>query len=51
MERTRAPAIMNFLSGILKRAFPTKGLRTSAETLKTPIKTPISASLDPDLAR
>jgi len=42
---------MNFLSGILKRAFPTKGLRTKEETLKTPMRKPISASGDPLLDR
>jgi hypothetical protein len=45
------PAIIKFLSEILKRALPTKGLMTNDETLKTPIKTPISASADPDLER
>jgi hypothetical protein len=38
---------MNFLSGILKRALPIKGLRTKEETLKTPTRNPISASEDP----
>jgi len=42
---------MNFLSGILKRALPTKGLRTKEETLNTPIRKPISASEDPRLER
>jgi hypothetical protein len=42
---------MNFLSGILKRALPTKGLRIKEETLKTPMRKPISASEDPLLAR
>jgi hypothetical protein len=51
MAEKRAPTVMNLFSETLKRALPTKGLRTSAETLKVPIKTPISASLDPDLAR
>jgi hypothetical protein len=38
---------MNVLSGILKRALPTKGLRIKEETLKTPMRRPISASGDP----
>jgi hypothetical protein len=45
------PANMNFLSGILKRALPTKGLRTKEETLNTPTRKPISASEDPRLER
>jgi len=52
VERNRRlPAIIKFLSEILKRALPTKGLRINDETLKTPIKTPISTSADPDLDR
>jgi hypothetical protein len=47
----RFPAIINFLSGIFKRALPTKGLMISETTLKTPTRTPISASLDPNLER
>jgi hypothetical protein len=42
---------MKSLSEILRRALPTKGLRTREETLKTPTRTPISASLDPNLER
>jgi len=42
---------MNVLSGILKRALPTKGLRTNEETLKIPMRKPISASEDPLLDR
>jgi hypothetical protein len=49
--KRRAPANIKFFSGILKRAIPTKGLRTSEATLKIPISTPISASVDPDLQR
>jgi len=45
------PAIIKFFSGILKRALPTDGLIINEETLKTPIKTPISVSTDPDLER
>jgi hypothetical protein len=42
---------MKFLSGTLKRALPTKGLRIKEETLKTPMRRPISASGDPLLVR
>ena len=45
------PVIIKFLSEILNRALPTNGLRINDETLKTPIKTSISASADPDLER
>ena len=45
-ERTasRPPASMKVLSGILNRAFPTKGLKIKEETLKIPIRIPISDS-------
>jgi hypothetical protein len=42
---------MKLLSGILRRALPTIGLKTKEETLKAPIRTPISASLAPNLER
>jgi hypothetical protein len=35
---------MNFLSGILKRALPTNGLKTNEETLNIPTRMPISDS-------
>jgi hypothetical protein len=47
----RAPIIINFFSGILKRALPTKGLRITEERVKIPIRIPISTSLDPNLER
>jgi len=49
--KRRAPAIMKLLSGIFRRAFPTIGLKTKEETLRAPIRTPISASLAPMLER
>jgi hypothetical protein len=45
------PAIIKFFSGIFKSALPTKGLKTNEEIKKTPMRTPISVSLDPDLKR
>jgi hypothetical protein len=42
---------MKSLSGIVKRAFPTKGRRIKEETLKIPIRKPISPSLAPNLRR
>jgi hypothetical protein len=42
---------MKSFSGNLERALPTKGLRTREETKKDPMRTPISASLDPNLER
>ncbi len=42
---------MKVLSGILERILPTKGLRIREETLKAPIRTPISVSLDSNLER
>jgi hypothetical protein len=42
---------MTFLSGIVKRALPTMGRRINEETLKIPIRKPISASLVPNLER
>jgi hypothetical protein len=52
-EKTQrmVPEIMKFLSGILKRALPTTGRRINEETLKIPIRKPISASLAPNLER
>jgi hypothetical protein len=47
----RAPEIIKVLSGILKRAFPTKGLNTNEEIKKIPTRTPISVSLHPSLER
>jgi len=46
-----APAIIKFFSGILRRALPMKGLDTNEETPKIPIRTPISTSVLPNLAR
>jgi hypothetical protein len=43
--------IINFFSGIFKRALPTKGLRTNEERKKIPTRIPISVSVDPDLER
>jgi hypothetical protein len=40
-----------FFSGFFKRALPIKGLKAKEETPKTPIRIPISASLDPNLER
>jgi ribosomal protein L31E len=42
--KRRAPTIIKVISGILSRAFPTKGLRTNAVTKKIPMRRPISAS-------
>jgi len=47
----RVPAIMKCLSGVLTRPLPTKGLRMSEDTLRLPIRTPISTSVDPNLER
>jgi hypothetical protein len=47
----RAPAIINFFSGIFIRALPIKGLKTNEETPKIPIRKPISTSVDPNLER
>jgi hypothetical protein len=49
--KRRAPEIIKFLSGIFKRALPTKGLRTNEETPTLPMRTPISTSVDPNLER
>ena len=49
--KRRAPAVIIFFSVILERALPMKGLRTKEETLETPTRTPISASVAPDLER
>jgi hypothetical protein len=38
---------MKLFSGTLKRAMPTSGLKIREETKKTPMRTPISASLAP----
>jgi len=42
---------MNFFSEIFIRALPTKGLMIREATLKAPTRTPISASLEPNLER
>jgi hypothetical protein len=42
---------MKFLSGIFRRALPTKGLKINAEKKKTPMRTPISVSVDLNLER
>jgi hypothetical protein len=42
---------MNFFSEILKSALPTKGLMIREATLNAPTRTPISASLEPNLER
>jgi hypothetical protein len=47
----RAPIIINFFSGILRRALPTNGRRATEERVKIPIRIPISTSLDPNLDR
>ena len=47
----RAPEIIKVFSGIFRRAFPTKGLKTNEEKKKTPMRIPISVSVDPDLER
>jgi hypothetical protein len=49
--KRRDPIIINFFSGVLKSAFPMKGLKTNEQKKKIPIRTPISTSLDPDLER
>jgi hypothetical protein len=36
---------------IFKRVPPTKGLKTTEEKKKVPMRTPISASVDPNLER
>jgi len=45
------PAIIKVFSGILRRALPTKGLKTNEEAAELPIRTPISASAEPNLER
>lgn len=42
---------MNVFSGMRKSVLPTIGLKIREETKKTPISTPISASLEPDVER
>jgi len=42
---TRAPLSMKVLSGLVCSHFPMKGLESSEETLKTPIRIPISNSV------
>jgi hypothetical protein len=46
-----APMIIKVFSGVLKRAFPTKGLEINEETKKIPTRTPFSISVDPNLER
>jgi hypothetical protein len=43
--------IINFFSGVFKRALPTKGLKINEEKKKIPIRTPVSISVDPNLER
>jgi hypothetical protein len=49
--KRRAPAIIKVFSGILRRALPIKGLKSSAVTKKAPTRKPISDSVDPNLER
>jgi hypothetical protein len=49
--KRRAPMVIKFFSGIFVRALPIKGLKTTEEKKKIPIRTPISASVDPNLER
>jgi hypothetical protein len=49
--KRREPTIKKLFSGVFKRALPTKGRMDNAEAPKTPIITPISASVDPNLKR
>ena len=49
--KIKAPENIKFFSGLFNRAFPTKGLISSEETLKIPIRIPISVSLDSNLER
>jgi len=46
-----APNIMMFLSWYLRSAPPTRSLKNKDEAPKIPTSTPISAALDPDLAK
>jgi hypothetical protein len=43
--------IIKVLSGVFKRAFPTRGLETNEETKKIPTRMPFSTSVDPNLER
>ena len=43
--------IINFFSGVFKRAFPIKGLKTKDQKKKVPIRIPVSTSVDPNLER
>jgi len=49
--KRKVPAIIKFLSGIFRRALPTKGLKTNEEIPRIPIRIPISTSVDPNLER
>jgi hypothetical protein len=49
--KRRAPAIIKFFSRIFRRALPIKGLKINEEKKKIPMRTPISASVDPNLER
>jgi hypothetical protein len=49
--KRRAPAIIKVFSWVFKRALPINGLKTNEEKKKIPMRTPISASVDPDLER
>jgi hypothetical protein len=50
-EKRRAPAIMKFFSGIFRRPLPTKGLKTTEEKKRIPIRIPISVSVHWNLER
>jgi hypothetical protein len=43
--------IIKVFSGTFKRALPIKGLKTTEEKKKTPIRIPVSISDSPDLER
>jgi hypothetical protein len=46
-----APPSINFFSEIFERVLPTIGLRRREEIPRTPIRMPISTSVEPDLER
>jgi len=43
--------VIKSFSGIFVRALPIRGLKTTEEKKKIPIRTPISDSVDPNLKR
>jgi hypothetical protein len=49
--KRRAPMVIMFFSGIFVRALPVKGLKTTEEKKKLPMRRPISTSVDPNLER